>query len=97
MSTFSIKIGLSCYFSENRIRLEQATIKWNRILLKIFLLKSKDYCKMCGCSFIDTNETVEIHHILLKALSSKAKFIYLALLCRECYKDVTNVVKTRNF
>lgn len=52
---------------------------------------------MCGCSLIHTYETVEFYHTLLKALSSTAKFIYLALLCRECHKDVTNAVKTKNF
>jgi hypothetical protein len=32
----------------------------------------------------------------LKALGGKAKFTNLALLCRECHKEVTQAVKSKN-
>lgn len=50
VSTFSIKTALSCYFSEHRLRLEQAAIKGKRGLLRTLLFKSKGHCK--SASFI---------------------------------------------
>lgn len=96
VSTPSIKTGLSCYFLEDRLRLEQAAIKWKRGILRTLLLKSNGLCKNCGCSLIDNNESVEIHYIQSKALGGKAKFTNLALLCRECHKELTQAVKSKN-
>lgn len=96
VSTPKIITGLSSYFPSERLKLIETSINWKKGLRKTLLLKSKGLCKNCGCSLLDQNETMEIHHIQPKAFGGRAQFTNLALLCKECHKEVTAAVASKN-
>lgn len=96
VSTPSIITRMSSYHPDDRPKLEQKALYWQRGLLLNLLKKSNGQCKNCGCTLVDLNETLEIHHIQPKQFKGKMKFTNLAVLCKECHQMVTNTVRQRN-
>ena len=96
VSTPSIVTGLSTYYPNDRLMLEQKAIYWRQGLLRNLLIKSKRCCKVCGCSISDPFENVEIHYVQPLSLKGFNAFTNLAALCRECHKDVSSAVQLRN-
>lgn len=96
VSTPSIITGKSCFYPSDRQELQGKAIYWQKGLLKRLLIKSKGFCQNCGCTLVDLQETVEIHHIQPKMFKGQLKFTNLAVLCKECHTLVTNAVKARD-
>lgn len=96
VSTPTIIVGKSCYIPDERLELQNKAIYWQKGILKTLLIKSGGLCKVCNCTLVDLIDKPEIHHIKPLGMGGPFKFTNLALLCRDCHKDVTTAVKSKN-
>lgn len=96
VSTPTIITKMNAYHPIERYALHEKSIYWKPGLIKSLLIKSKGYCKSCGCSLLDSSNEYEIHHIQPIAHKGKQKFTNLALLCKLCHAEVTNAVRSKN-
>lgn len=97
ISTPSILIGLNAFHPKDRVKLNLKAIYWRPCLLSDLLIKSKGKCKRCSSDLLDNFTNIEVMPLNLIGFKEKQKLMNFSVFCRECYKDLTYLVKTKNF
>jgi retron-type reverse transcriptase/5-methylcytosine-specific restriction endonuclease McrA len=89
-------LSLSAFHPDDRLILEEKAIGWRKGLDQKLLAKAGGRCQACDCSLVSGETNYERHHIKPVSLSGSFTLKNLAVLCRECHRDITNAVSTNN-
>ncbi len=79
VATPSIKLGLSAYYPEDRISLENKSMGWRSGIQAEIIKKSKGKCSNCYCSLLDNETKTEIKN---QSDISRQRY-HVAMKCHE--------------
>jgi 5-methylcytosine-specific restriction endonuclease McrA len=96
VSTPLIKLGLSAYYSLDRIELEDKAMGWRSGIQAEIMEKSKGKCALCCCSLLDDEIKMELHHVQPIQFEGPRTRLNLKALCTECHISVSTAVKTKD-
>lgn len=69
---------------------------WRRGLQAEIIKKSKGRCACCFTSLVDNDTNFELHYVQPKAYGGPLTKLNLLALCKECHKEVTLAVQTKD-
>lgn len=90
--------GLNAFHPIDRIDLQSKSLGWQTGTWKQALIKTKGNCACCSTTLVSLteDEIIELHHVNPIQFGGPRTIPNILPLCKECHKDVTIAVSSRN-
>ncbi len=90
--------GLNAFHPEDRLELMIKATSWRFGTWAKALQKTKGSCGLCKCSLVSftEQEIIELHHVNPIQYGGPRSIPNLLPLCKECHKDISIAVSTKN-